>query len=191
LAEGVAATAKEEVVTQLFRVGGSAQVETEKNGSALVEATIEGVEGELHVQNVETWQGLQGAVRVPVAAFNSGLELRDKRIQEVFLGGERWPNAVWEFSAPDGFGDALNVGETRTLVLPGQLSVGGGKADLALELSFTREGSRRYAVTTVKPASISIAGLGLSEPLGRLIELCAHESVRDEVKLGVLATVTD
>ena len=74
-------TAKAEPHSLLLRLGGTAEVETQKNGTTIVGAVVEGLEGELHVRDIETWEGLQGAVRVPIAAFNTGLELRDERIQ--------------------------------------------------------------------------------------------------------------
>lgn len=181
----------EQPASVLFKIGGVAEIETQKNETALVAAKVEGIEGEIHVRNANTWVGLQGAVRIPIAAFESGLELRDTRIKETFFNSEQWPYGVLEFTLLEGLGGELGPGESRSVTIPGELTIGGGKGEVELKVKVSRSGERRFSVVTEEPLVLSMEKLGLSEPLARLVKLCAHESVRDEVKVSFQASITD
>ncbi|MEE2750379.1 MAG: YceI family protein [Myxococcota bacterium] len=183
--------AKQEPVPTLLQIEGVAEVDTQKNGDTPVGATVAGIKGEVNVLNLETWEGLRGEVSVPISSFNTGLELRDERIQDVFFNREAWPDVVLKFAAPAGFSRPLVVGDAQALTVPAEISVGGGEGAVTLELDVALEEDGRYSVTTRTPAVLSIQGLGLSDALAQLVTLCGHESVRDEVRVDIRATVTN
>ncbi len=180
-----------EVVAELLHLGAEVEVTTVKNGTAPVVGRFAAAEGELHVQNIDTWEGLTGAIRVPLLQWDSGLALRDQRIRETFFRVPEVPRAVLELQADKPLASPLLVGATAALVLKASLSIGGPPVPVDLEVQIKREGERAYTFESTAPVKVAISALGLSPQLEALVTLCGHESVADGVTIAFKGRLRD
>jgi hypothetical protein len=175
----------------LLHLGAEVEVTTIKNGTAPVVGRFAAAEGELHVQNIDTWEGLTGAIRVPLVQWDSGLALRDQRIRETFFRVPEVPRAVLELRAEKPLESPLLVGAAADLVLQATLSIGGPPVPVELAIRVKREGERAYTFESTAPVKVAISALGLSPHLEALVVLCGHESVADGVSIAFKGRLRD
>ena len=176
---------------ELLHLGAEVEVTTIKNGTAPVVGRFAAAEGELHVQNIDTWEGLTGAIRVPLVQWDSGLVLRDQRVRETFFRVPEVPRAVLEFQAAQPLSSPLLVGAATDLVLQASLSVGGPAVPVDLAVRLKREGERTYSFESTAPVKVAISALGLGPHLEALVALCGHESVADSVTIAFKGRLRD
>jgi hypothetical protein len=180
-----------EVVAGLLHLGAEVEVTTIKNGTAPVVGRFAAAEGELHVQNIDTWEGLTGAIRVPLIQWDSGLAVRDERVRETFFRVPDVPRAVLELQMAQPLSSPLLVGATADVVLQATLSVGGPAVPVNLEVRLKREGERTYTFESTAPTKVEISALGLSSQLEALVTLCGHQSVADAVTIAFKGRLRD
>ena len=87
-------------VQSLVRLAGSIEIVTIKNETAPVPLQIQSFEASL--LGVESADGVfefeDAALVLPLAAINSGLDIRDQRIRETFFHADQNPNARFEIA---------------------------------------------------------------------------------------------
>jgi len=180
-----------ELQAELLHLGAEVEVTTLKNGTAPVVGRFGAAEGELHVQNIDTWEGLTGAIRIPLVQWDSGLALRDERIRETFFRVPEVPRAVLELQVAQPLASPLLVGKAADLLLEASLSVGGPSVPVDLALRVKREGERAYSFESTAPAKVAISSLGLTPQLEALVKLCGHQSVADAVTVAFKGRLRD
>ena len=179
------------VQAELLHLDAKVEVTTVKNGTVPVVGRFAAAEGELHVQNIDTWEGLIGAIRVPLVQWDSGLALRDERIRKTFFRVPEVPRAVLEFQAKQPFSSPRLVGGVADLLLQASLSIGGPPVQVDLAVRVKREGERAYTFESTAPVQVAISSLGLSPHLSALVALCGHESVADGVTISFKGHLRD
>lgn len=124
---------------------------------------------------------------IDLASWDSGLELRDQRMKDVFFRVADKPTTVGfklegiaEPSGPLNDPGAKVTGKAR-----GKLDWRGLPIPVEAPVELERTGPDTFQVRSTAPFQVSIAALGMSEPLQELITVCQHQAVDDSVRVTV------
>ena len=146
-----------------------------KAETAKVPATITGVTG-----TVDLAAGT-GKLIIPTSNWDSGLEIRDNNVRNVFFQPKPHPPAVFTLESlalSEGVGKAKG---TLTLYL--------GAVPVEAEVKVSTDEQGLTHVATTAPFSVSISALGYSERLTALMKICEHPSVSDAVEVSISLTL--
>ena len=122
-----------------------------------------------------------GTLTIPLASWNSDLELRDQRVKETFLQVGTAVDPSFELQGIDGASSALmGEGASATGTARGLLRWGSTEQAITAPVRIERLPGNSYRVH-VDEFKVSIASLGLEEQKGFLMELCMHDDLADEV----------
>lgn len=169
----------------LFVTDATISMITVKNGETEVPAKFEGVGGKLTFDNGDTRQGLAGALTIDLGSWDSGLGVRDERVQTLFFNIDKNPTATFSLDALDGMPEeGIAVGHDAQLTAKGTVYLAGGNAAVEAPVKLSRTGDLEYHLDTTEPFEISIEGLGLMAPLKELMRVCEHKSIDDTVKVS-------
>lgn len=163
---------------------------TIKNGDVEVPASFESLTGTVSLDLADLNRSTAD-LTLDLASWNSGVELRDERMKDVFFQvGDKATTvgfALQGISNPSG---PLNdIGSTVTGTAKGKLDWRGLPMELEVPVSIQRTAADAFVVKTPEPFTVSIEALGMSEPLAKLIEVCQHESVADTVQVSLDLTL--
>ncbi|MFT5587688.1 MAG: hypothetical protein ACI9VR_005301, partial [Cognaticolwellia sp.] len=145
-----------------------------KNGTAEVPAVFATPKGTLNADGT-------GSFEIDLSSWNSALELRDTRVQELFFKAPENPTATFTLASAEGLKTDIAVGESSTTTLKGELSLYAGKTAVEIPATLTHNADGSFQLATTQPFQVSIESLGLNENLQVLMEVCAHESIGDAV----------
>ena len=127
--------------------------------------------------------GADGAARVEIdlASVNTGVEIRDERMREIFFQVADFPSAtVTAQLDPQQFA-ALEVGQVVVQPLAAKVAVKGMEADVAAEVQVARVSDDRVIATTTRPIIITTDMFGLTDELGELRALAQLPSISPAV----------
>ena len=159
---------------------------TVKNGDTEVPAKFEGVSGRLTIPDAAAPSDLTGALYIDVDSWDSGLELRDDRVKNIFFGISDNKQIVFTLNGISGLPEeGLGIGEQSEGVARGLIAFAGQSAAVEAQVKLARSGASDFHIDTIEPFTVSIASLGLIDPLKALMKECAHKSIDDLVKVSV------
>lgn len=173
--------------TGLFRVAENASlltVEVIKDEKIPVKASLNLVGGTMDLQALDKLAELS----IDVMSFDSGLLERDFRVTSVFFGNgkEKNPPILLKINplSPETVSRLRSNQKLENIGITGDLSFNNVSIPFSTQVNagFTDKG--RFFVENTAPILVRISSLNLSENLKRLMELCGHKSVSDEVKVG-------
>lgn len=130
----------------------------------------------------------QGEVRllVPLEGLDSGSALRDERMKEHLFDAPRFPQVEISASVDLEHWQRLAVGSSEVVTQEFTLDLHGYQRRLKAELLVSRVGEERLLVTTLEPVVLKVVDYGLSEGLGKLLELGGVPSISGEVPVSVV-----
>ncbi|MCP5464439.1 MAG: hypothetical protein H7A33_05375 [Deltaproteobacteria bacterium] len=174
-----------ELSTQSLKIDASMlMAKTIKNGDTPVSGSLNFSKGNV------VWMGEQfkeASAHLSLASWNSSLALRDQRVRDIFFGVSQFGDDQLEISFfPKGKINLTELQGDEAKLVHGDVAIRfRGKLDLkrpaAVFVSKNQEGN--LVVEIKDPVTVSISKLGLSQPLDKLIEICAHKSVDDQVEI--------
>lgn len=142
-----------------------------KNETAEVPATIAGMTGSVDLE------AGTGTLTIPVNAWDSQLEIRDLNVRNAFFNAETHPTATFTLES---LALAEGAGTAK-----GTLSLFAGSVPVEASVKTSTGEAGTTIVETTEPFVVSIAGLGMAEPLAAVMKLCGHQSVSDAVKVSI------
>jgi polyisoprenoid-binding protein YceI len=157
---------------------GTVSVVTIKNGDAPVPGTLDGVTGSITLGATPS-----GSLEIALSSWDSGLELRDERVQETFFHAAENPTATFTLSGLEG--EVPAPGASSTVTVSGALALYTGSQDIQTSATLTQVAPGAFELTTPEPFNVEIAALGMGDNLSELMTLCAHKSVDDAVATTV------
>jgi len=167
-------------------VGGSLEIETIKNGAAPVKGNLGDLSGTFHFEDAALRGGITGELDIPLSTWDSGLEIRDQRVQELFFKVIDNPTLSFALTSFTAEGeDGVGVGESIEGIATGFLDVRAKKIELATQVRISRDAPKRYTIQSVQPFTVSVEEMGLTEDMKALIKACGHASVDDTVKINL------
>ena len=148
-----------------------------KNGTAEVPATFATPKGTLNADGT-------GSFEIDLSSWDSQLELRNSRVQELFFKAPEHPKATFMLTSSEGLKTDIAVGESSMATLKGELSLYAGKTPVEIPATLTHNADGSFQLATTQPFQVSIESLGLNENLQVLMKVCAHESIGDAVDVS-------
>jgi polyisoprenoid-binding protein YceI len=124
-----------------------------------------------------------GAARVEIdlASVNTGVEIRDERMREIFFQVADNPSAVVTAQLDPAQFTALAVGQVVVQPLSAKVAVKGMEADVEAQVQIARLADNRVIATTTKPIIITTDMFGLTDELGELRALAQLPSISPAV----------
>lgn len=161
---------------------GTVALITVKDAGVQVPARFDQIKGSITLDPANLAQS-KGTLTIPLASWNSDLELRDQRVKETFLQVGTAVDPSFELLGIDGASSALmGEGASATGTARGLLRWGSTEQALTAPVRIERLTGNSYRVQ-VDEFKVSIATLGLEEQKGFLMELCMHDDLADEVSV--------
>lgn len=137
--------------------------------------------------DVSGFPALRGDVRVGLDSLGTAVPLRDANIKQYFFettAQTGWGEAIFSIELFDGPGfDPASMAEPVTGTVSGTLRIHGAEAPLRLSVMIAPAGQGRIHLTSLSPAHVSIASLGMVSNKARLMVQCGHKSVDDGVAI--------
>lgn len=127
--------------------------------------------------------GADGAARIEIdlASVNTGVEIRDERMREIFFQVAEFPSAVITAELDPAQFAALEVGQVVVQPLTAKVAVKGMEADVEAQVQVARVAENRVLATTTRPIIITTDMFGLTDELGELRALAQLPSISPAV----------
>ena len=118
---------------------------------------------------------------IDLASVDTGVEVRDERMREVFFNVAENPDATVTARLDPARFAGLAVGQTVLRSLTAEVTIKGAAADVATEVMVTRVAEDRVLVVPAAPVIISTDMFGLTDELGELRALAQLPSIAPAV----------
>ncbi|MFN3990337.1 MAG: YceI family protein [Erythrobacter sp.] len=127
--------------------------------------------------------GADGAARLEIdlASVNTGVEIRDERMREIFFQVAEFPTAVITAQLDPAKFAALEVGQVVVQPVTAKVALKGMEADVEAQVQIARLGDNRVIASTTKPIIITTDMFGLTDELGELRALAQLPSISPAV----------
>lgn len=125
----------------------------------------------------------EGAARVEVAlaSVDTGVEIRDQRMREIFFEVAEFPTAVITAQLDPAKFAGLEVGKAMVQSLAATVEMKGMEAPIDARVQIARVSDERMIVTTTQPIIITTDMFGLTDELGELRALAQLPSISPAV----------
>ncbi len=186
--EGVASKVIEAPPTPmgLFVTSATINVMTVKDGEVEVPGRFTDAKGKFSFDDGALQQGLAGALTINLGSWDSGLELRDTRVKDLFFQVVQHPTATFTLDGIDGVpAEGVAIGHEVEATATGTLYMGGSNTGVEARVKLSRSGEKEFHIDTLEPFVVSIESVGMVEPLKELMRVCEHKSIDDSVKVSV------
>ena len=156
----------------------------DKDFAAPVTATLGLRDGRLAL---DAAGGPSAKLSVDLMAFDSGIPLRNERVQKILFetSGVGWDTAELTIAKlPDDAVAALREkGKALHVTVDGELKMHGKTSKVSAAVDATTAPDGSISVRSSAPFEVKVSELGLTDNLKRLSSLCMHDSIEDAVKV--------
>ena len=125
------------------------------------------------------------AFSVDLNSVDTGVALRDQRLQQFFFETDVLPTMFFEGRIDAKKLDQLAVGLSVTESVAGTLSLHGIKQSLTAELIVTRLSSKRFMIRSYKPLLLDIQQFELQQGLAMLKQLAGLSSISEKIPVSL------
>ena len=164
---------------------------TVKNGDTEVPGKFEGVSGTMTFADGKHPSALTGSLDIELGSWDSGLELRDDRVKNIFFDAAKNQTASFRLTNIEDLpAEGMVIGADAEGTAKGRLTIAGTSVDVEAKVKLTRSGETDFHLDTIEPFVVSIESLHLTNPLKALMKECEHESIDDSVRVSVRLDLT-
>lgn len=121
------------------------------------------------------------SLAIDLASVDTGVEVRDERMREVFFNVAENPDATVTAKLDPARFAGLAVGQSVLRSLTAEVTIKGAAADVTTEVMVTRVAEDRVLVVPTAPVIISTDMFGLTDELGELRALAQLPSITPAV----------
>lgn len=125
---------------------------------------------------------------IDLASVNTGVEIRNERMREVFFQIADNPTASVTAKLDPAAFARLAVGQSLTRPLKASVTIKGATSDVETEVLVTRTGVGRVTVVPTAPVIISTDMFGLTDELGELRAIAQLPSITPAVPVSFILT---
>jgi polyisoprenoid-binding protein YceI len=125
---------------------------------------------------------------IDLASVNTGVEIRDERMREVFFQVAENPKASVTAKLDPARFAGLAVGQSLTRPLKASVTIKGVTSDVETEVLVTRTADGRVTVVPTAPVIISTDMFGLTDELGELRAIAQLPSITPAVPVSFILT---
>jgi len=137
-----------------------------------------------HISEIHQFRRLQGEfspegklhIKIDLASIDSGIEIRDTRMQEKLFVVDKFPAANLTAQLPDSV-LTLAKGSSIAITLPAELSIMGISKTIKVTAQVTRKADNGIVATNTQPILISAADFGLTSGIEILQKLAGLSSI--------------
>lgn len=131
-----------------------------------------------------------GAARIEIdlASVNTGVEIRDTRMRDIFFEVTDYPSAVVTAQLDPASFTSLEVGDVKVQPLAAKVALKGMEADVEGEVQVARISENRVLAATTRPILITTDMFGLTDELGELRALAQLPSISPAVPVTFTLT---
>lgn len=127
---------------------------------------------------------------IDLASVNTGVEIRDERMRDIFFGVADNPRATVTAALDPARFAGLGVGQSVTRPLKAEVTMKGMTTAVETEVLVTRTAADRVLVVSTAPVIISTDMFGLTDELGELRALAELPSITPAVPVSFILTFT-
>jgi hypothetical protein len=127
---------------------------------------------------------------IDLASVNTGVEIRDERMREIFFAVAENPKASVTAKLDPAAFARLAVGQSLTRPLKASVAIKGATSDVDTEVLVTRTADNRLTVVPTAPVIISTDMFGLTDELGELRAIAQLPSITPAVPVSFILTFT-
>ncbi len=120
-------------------------------------------------------------LEIELASVNTGVDLRNERMREIFFGVAEYPKATVTAKLDPAAFAGLAVSQSLTRPLTATVTIKGAAAEVATNVMVTRVAEDRVLVVPIAPVIISTDMFGLTDELGELRALAQLPSITPAV----------
>lgn len=131
----------------------------------------------------------QFSLDIDLASVDTGIEIRDSRMREFLFNIVEFPKARITAEIDSAVIDALQVAQSTTLTIEGELSLHGRSHPLTSEVLVTRISDSELLVVSAKPIILSVADYELVQGVEKLRELAGLPSISHAVPVSYYLTL--
>ncbi len=123
----------------------------------------------------------KATVNISLASVNTGIEIRDQRLQELLFDTASFPQATISTQLDQQWLSALLPGQPRALDLDFVVAVHGKQQTISALVSLIIDARGNLHVESMQPILLDAAQFGLIEGIGKLQELAALQAIATAV----------
>lgn len=150
------------------------------------------------VAEVHTFGDISGAVGedgrarvvVQLASVNTGIPVRDQRMQEMLFHTDMYPTADVTTQLDMDKLEDMTPGTTTRLSSELVLTIGDSKVPVTADLIVSRLSDNRVLVATVKPLIVNAGSVGLADGVEKLREVAGLPSISKAVPVSFVLQFT-
>ncbi|MCX4188586.1 YceI family protein [Methylophaga sp. OBS4] len=131
----------------------------------------------------------QFSLDIDLASVDTGIEIRDSRMREFLFNIVEFPKARITAEVDSVVIDALEVAQSTTMTIEGELSLHGQSQPLTSEVLVTRISDSELLVVSAKPIILSVADYELVQGVEKLRELAGLPSISHAVPVSFYLTL--
>jgi polyisoprenoid-binding protein YceI len=170
----------------LVVTGGEIGVMSKKDGDIEVPGRFTTVSGTFKFKDGKDLQGLTGDIELDLSSWDSDLAERDKNVKEYFFDLPTAGTAVFQLTELQGLPEEpLSVGHDAEVTARGWLKMSGAEVAVEPKVKLSRSGDKEFYIDTIDPFYISVDSLGMTDRLKKLMSVCGHESIDDNVAISL------
>lgn len=147
---------------------------TTKNASKTEVQTFKAMRGGMSRDN-------QVAVMVDLNSVDTGIEIRDKRVRELFFDVVKFPKATVNVDISKAKIDSLKVGQSKAVKLDAVIDLHGIKRSMPVELQVTALEKNQILVFSNQPVIIDVQNFKLLDGVNKLREIAKLKSINAAV----------
>lgn len=132
-----------------------------KAGEIIENHAFSGLSGTVNADGV-------ASVTIPLSTVETGIEIRNERMQEMFFETAAHPSASVDVAIDPEAYKTLGIGERQEADIEGTLSLHGVQAPISASVTVTRIGPARVEVASAQPVIVYVKDFGLSTGLEAL-----------------------
>jgi hypothetical protein len=171
---------------RLMVTGGQVGVISVKDTEIEVPGQLTGLSGIFKFENSKEMTGLTGSLDLDLSTWDSDLPERDKNIKSHFFDIPGAGTAVFSLTEVIGLPEEpLAVGHSAEVVARGWLKMNGAEVAVEPKVKLSRAGDREFHIDSVEPFFVSVESLGMTNRLKKLISVCNHQSIDDNMKISL------
>lgn len=143
--------------------------------------------GEVHYFDSLTGQvdkGGRATLVIDLASVNTGIPIRDERMQNLLFETVSFPDASLSADVPLAQLAELKAGETETITLKGKLGIRGVDAPVTSRASVTKLADGSLQVSSNEPLLINAKDFGLLKGIEKLREVAGLPSIGQSVAVS-------
>ncbi len=142
--------------------------------------------GEVHQFNTVSGDYLNGqlSVEISLASVETGIAIRNERMQEHLFETQRFPKASIRANIDKKIAKALKTGQKRVLDVPFTLDLHGHTVELTAKVEVVKLRKGVLSVNTISPIMLSATDFGLGAGIATLQKLAGLTSIATSVPVN-------